>query len=203
MLAMVVWLLRELPNLRDGRGGAQSLSFKQDMAGAFAGAPPLERWVVVSVLGWLPLVLAGPFLLLYAHEFKGADGYTLGPMGSAITAAGVLLGVPLGHLADRVGRKWTLFSLVPADYRVLARLVVGTGTMAIVIAAGLWGASQLTLVIANAMGNELVAFSQIGRWQGVLALGRGLVSVPPPLLSGFCGARWGRRPSSCCRLCWI
>jgi len=180
MLGMVAWLLRELPNLRTS--DARNFSFRQSMGELFAGRAPLKRWIVVSVLGWLPSVVAGPFLLLYAHEIKGADVYTLALMGSVTTATSLLMGIPLGRLADRIGRKRVLYLLAPAGYVSWGMLVLASGPLALVVAAGLWGLSQLALVISEAMSNELVPLPQIGRWRGVLALFRGLVSVPAPLL---------------------
>lgn len=183
MLGMIAWLLRDLPDL--GNGGGGRFSFKQDMEELFTGQAPLKRWIVVSLLGWLPSAMTGPFLLLYAHEIKGADAYTLGLMGFAIAATGLLMSIPLGRLADRVGRKKVLYLLAPGNYLCWGLLVLAPGSAAVVIAGVLWGFSQLALVVSEAMGNELVPLSQIGRWQGLLALFRGLVSVPFPLIGGL------------------
>jgi len=114
----------------------------------------------VSVLSWLPSAMAGPFLLLYAHEIKGADAYTLGLMGSATTAIGLLMGIPLGRLADRIGRKRVLYLLAPAHYISWGLLVLSPGSVALVIAAGLWGLSQLALVVSEAMSNEAACVHQ-------------------------------------------
>ena len=50
-----------------------------------------------------------PFTQVFAHEMKGAEQYVLGVMvtGSALTP--LVLGIPLGRLADRVGRKKVLY----------------------------------------------------------------------------------------------
>jgi len=184
MLGLMAWLLRELPNLR-GSGGVQHFSFRRDMRELFTGRAPLKRWIAVSALGWLPSVMATPFLLLYAHEIKGADAYTLGLMGSATTSVGLLMGIPLGRLADRIGRKRVLYLLAPANYVSWGLLVLAPGPLVLVIAAGLWGFAQLALIVSEAMSNELVPLPQIGRWQGLLALFRGLISIPAPLVSGF------------------
>jgi len=158
MLGMVTWLLRELPSIRGS--STQRLSFRQDMGELFTGQAPLRRWIAVSVLSWLPSAMAGPFLLLYAHEIKGADAYTLGLMGSATTAIGLLMGIPLGRLADRIGRKRVLYLLAPAHYISWGFLVLSPGSVALVIAAGLWGLSQLALVVSEAMSNEAACVHQ-------------------------------------------
>ncbi len=189
MLGGVAWLLQELPGIY-GRG-SQRFAFWQGMDELFMEGAPLKRWVAVSALGWLPSAMVAPFLLLYAYEIKGADAYTLGLMGAATTAAGLLMGVPLGRLADRIGRKRVLYLLAPANYLAWGLLVLAPRSWVLVVAAGLWGMSQLALVVGEAMSNELVPLSQIGRWKGLLALFRGIVSTPAPLLSGLLWDRLG------------
>lgn len=183
MLGMIAWLLRELPNLRSGV--AWHFSLKVDLAELFSGQAPLKRWLLVSLLSWFPSAMAGPFLLLYAHEVKGADAYTLGVMGSAITGVGLVIAIPIGRLADQIGRKKVQFLLAPAMYTSLGLLVLASGPVSLVAAAGLWGISLISLVVGEAMSNEMVPLLQVGRWKGLLAMTRGLVSVPAPLISGF------------------
>jgi MFS family permease len=183
MLGMIAWLLRELPNLRSG--GTWHFSLRADLAELFTGQAPLRRWLVVSLLNWLPSAMAGPFLLLYAYEIKGADAYTLGVMGAAMAAVGLAMGIPIGRLADQMGRKKVQYLLAPAMYASWGLLVLASGPVSLVAAAGLWGISQFALVVGEAMSNEMVPLPQIGRWKGLLALFRGLVSVPAPLVSGL------------------
>lgn len=184
MLGWMAWLLRELPHTH-GSGDAWHLSFREDMGELFTRPAPLKRWIVVSLINALPASLAGPFMLLYAHEVKGADAYTLGLMGAATMTVALLMSIPLGRLADRIGRKKVLYLLAPANYASWGLLVLAPGSPVLIIAAGLWGFSQLTLMISEAMGNELVPLPQIGRWKGLLTFFQGLVSIPAPLISGF------------------
>ena len=189
MLGMIAWLLRELPNLRSG--GTWHFSLRADLTELFTGQAPLRRWLVVSLLSWLPSAMAGPFLLLYAHEIKGADAYTLSVMGAVIMAVGLVMGIPIGRLADKLGRKKVQYLLAPALYASWGLLVLASGPVSLVAAAGLWGISQLALVVGEAMSNEMVLLLQIGRWKGLLALARGLVGVPAPLISGFLWSELG------------
>lgn len=183
MLGMIAWLLRELPNLRSG--GLRHFSLQVDFAELFTGQASRKRWLIFSLLSGLPSAMAGPFLLLFAYEVKGADAYTLGVMGAAITAVGLIMGIPIGRLADKIGRKKVQYLLAPAMYAAVGLLVFGRGPISLVTAAGLWGLSQFSLIVEEAMGNEMVPLPQVGRWKGVLSLARGLVSVPAPLISGF------------------
>lgn len=189
MLGMIAWLLRELPNLRSG--GTWHFSLRADLSELFTGQVPLRRWLVVSLLSWLPSAMAGPFMLLYAYEIKGADAVTLSLMGVAITAAGLVMSIPIGRLADRLGRKKVQYLLAPTLYASWGLLILGTGPVSLIVSAGLWGISQLALVIGEAMSNEMVPLLQIGRWNGLLALTRGLVAIPAPLISGFLWSELG------------
>lgn len=65
----------------------------------------LNRWLIIAAINSLPLAMVFPFSQVFAHEIKGADPFILGAMvtGSALTS--VIFAIPLGRLADRVGRK--------------------------------------------------------------------------------------------------
>jgi MFS family permease len=101
------------------------------------------------------------------------------------------MGIPIGRLADQLGRKKVQYLLAPAMYASLGLLVLASGPVSLVAAAGLWGISQFALVVGEAMSNEMVPLLQVGRWKGLLALARGLVSVPAPLISGFLWSELG------------
>lgn len=189
MLGGMAWLLRELPDLRGS--GKFHFTLQSDLTELFSGEAPLKRWQVVSLLSWLPSAMTGPFLLLYAHEMKGADAFTLGMMGAAISAAGLVMGIPVGRLADRIGRKKVQYLLAPTLYASWGLLLLATGPLSLIAAAGLWGISQISLMIGETMSNEMVPLLQVGRWKGLLALVRGLVSIPAPLISGFLWSELG------------
>jgi MFS family permease len=44
------------------------------------------------------------FSAVYAHEVKGADALVLGLMATSTAAVSIVLAVPMGRLADRIGR---------------------------------------------------------------------------------------------------
>lgn len=162
--------------------------FFGDFRDLLANRPALQRWVAVYALSGLPVAMVGPFWPVYAHEWKGADALVLALMGTASAAASLVLAVPLGRLADRVGRKAMLYGLAPLAYLAWATGMVVPGSAVMVAAAALWGIAQLGLVVAEAMSNELVPLAQMGRWKGLLTLSRGLLSTPAPLLGGVL---WG------------
>lgn len=159
--------------------------FLKDLGQVIAHRPVLGRWMVVSALGWLPLAMTGPFLQLFAHEVKGADQYILGLMASAAVALPLAFGIPLGRLADRLGRKKVLYALSPLWWASFLLLVWAPASWVLVLAGALQGLYQIALIIGGTMAIELVPVAQLGRWSGLNGLFRGLVTIPGPLLGGL------------------
>jgi len=147
-------------------------------------APHLKRWIAVVALSRLPLVVVVPFMYLFANEVKGAGQYTLSLMSVAMVVAHVLFGVPLGRLADRVGRKRIIFLLTPVWYLSMIVLVLARGPAALVLAGALWGFYPIMSVITSTMSLELAPLEQMGRWSGLLGVFAGLVTIPAPLIGG-------------------
>jgi len=156
-----------------------------DFRRIFRDAPHLKRWLVVSSLSTLPLAMTGPFVQVFAHKIKGADQYVLSAMGVAMILTRVVLGVPLGRLADRVGRKKVIYLLTPLAYLSGIVLVLAGGAVGLVFASALWGFYLIMTVITSSMTLELVPLEQMGRWSGVLGVFAGLVTVPAPLIGGL------------------
>ncbi len=122
---------------------------------------------------------------LYAHEIKGADQYLLGAMATATVVARLMFGIPLGRLADRIGRKRVILLLTPLWYASVLLLVFSPGPVALVISAGLQTFYMIASGVTGAMTLEVVPLEQQGRWSGLLGLGRGLLTIPAPIIGGF------------------
>ena len=122
---------------------------------------------------------------LYAHQVKGADQYLLGAMATATVVARVAFGVPLGRLADRIGRKRIIYILTPFWYASNILLVMAPNAVTLVLSAALQVSYSLSSGVAGAMTLELVPLEEQGKWSGVLGLFTGLVSMPGPILGGF------------------
>ena len=101
------------------------------------------------------MVLA--FSQVYAHEVKGADAVVLGAMAAAAAAGSIVLAVPLGRLADRIGRKRVLYLTIPLFCLSCLVLVWAPGPAAFLVAAGaLQSFFYIGGPIAAAMERELV-----------------------------------------------
>ena len=143
------------------------------------------RWLVIAGIGQLPMGMVFAFSQVYAHEVKGADAFVLGAMAAATAAVSIVLAIPLGRLADRIGRKTVLFLTIPLF--VLSNLVlIWAPTPAfLVIAGGLQAFFYLGGPVQAAMERELVPADQMGRWIGVARIVRLLISAAMVLVAGL------------------
>jgi MFS family permease len=132
-----------------------------------------------------------PFSQVFAHEVKGADQFILGAMvtGSAVTS--ILFAIPLGRLADRVGRKKVLYITIPLCW-LSNLMLVGATKPSILLAAGiLQGFYYIFLPISASMERELVPPEQMGRWLGIARFTRMLLNALLAFLSGMIWDRIG------------
>jgi len=151
----------------------------------FAGHRVLRRWITVSALTSLPMAMTSPFLQLYAHEVKGADQYLLGLMATATVLTRMAFGIPLGRLADRVGRKKVIFVLTPLWYTSNLLLAFSTNSATLILSASLQTFYAISSGVMSAMTLELVPVDRVGKWSGALGLFRGLVAILAPAISGL------------------
>jgi MFS family permease len=147
--------------------------------------PALLRWILLASLMGLPMAMTTPFLQLFAHEVKGADQYILGAMATAAVVARLAFGIPLGRLADRIGRKRTIHWITPLWYLGYLLLVLARGPVMLLLASALQIFYMIASGAINAMMIERVSLEQQGRWSGLLGLFRGLVTIPAPILGGW------------------
>ena len=122
---------------------------------------------------------------LYAHEIKGADQYILGAMATATVVAQLLFGIPIGRLADRIGRKRVIYWLTPLWYGSNLLLAFSPGPITLVLSSVLLAFYTISSTATSAMTLELVSLEQQGKWGGLLGLFTGLLTVPAPIIGGL------------------
>ena len=109
----------------------------------------------------------------------------MGVMGSAAVVAQLVFGIPLGRLADKIGRKPVIYALAPLSYASTLLLVFSPGAITLVLSAAFQVFYNLSSGATAAMTLELVPLKQQGRWSGLLGLFTGLVTIPAPILGGL------------------
>ena len=149
----------------------------------------LKRWLVITAIAQLPLAMVFPFSQVFAYEIKGATPFVLGAMvtGSALTS--IALAIPLGKLADKIGRKKILYTTIPLFWVSNLLLVWSPNQTFLVIAGVLQGFYWIGGPISAAMERELVPPDQMGRWLGIVRFCRMLLLACLVLV---CGIIWDR-----------
>ncbi len=160
-------------------------NYLKDFGELFQSGKNLKRWLLISSVMWLPVTVILPFTSWYANEVKGAQEYVLGGMAAGAVLTQIVTAVPVGQLADRIGRKKVLYLMAPLCYASNLLLIFAPNPATLIIAGCLQGFYIVSMVVSGAMGAELVPHDQMGRWQGLLGLlCRGLMSAPMPVLGG-------------------
>ncbi len=149
----------------------------------------LKRWLLVGSLGGLPIGMIFPFSQVYAHQVKGADEFVLGAMVAGAALASIIFAIPLGRLADKVGRKKVLYISIPVFWLSNLMLVWAPNLAWVIFAGILQGFFYIGGPIAAAMERELVPPDQMGRWLGITRSSRLLTNA---LLTFLAGLVWDK-----------
>lgn len=176
--------LRE-PKREPAMEGRTNAGFTGDFKRIFKGGGSLGRWLLVASLTWFPMAVTSPFLQLFAHQVKGADQYVLGVMTTAAVLTRLIFGIPVGRLADRIGRKKVIYLLTPLWYASHLLLVFSFSSGTLILAGALQTFYLVSAGVTAAMTLEMVPVEQMGRWTGMVGLFRGLVTIPASLLGGL------------------
>jgi MFS family permease len=182
---VLIFLVTQLREVRNASKTRANPGFIGEFKHLLEGSNPLSKWIVISSLTSLPMAMTPPFLQVFAHEVKGADQYVLGAMTTATILARLLFGIPLGRLADRIGRKKVVYLLTPLWYASHLLLIFSPNAITLILAGALWTFYFINSGITGAMALELVPVEQVGKWSGLRGLFRGLVTIPAPVLGGL------------------
>jgi MFS family permease len=131
------------------------------------GGNHLKRWLVISSMSQLPLGMVFPFTQVFAHSVKGANEFILGAMVTGSALASIVFAIPLGRLADRIGRKKVLYITIPLFWISNLMLIFSPAPVFLIAAGMLQGFYFIGAAIAAALERELVPPEQMGRWLGV------------------------------------
>jgi MFS family permease len=145
----------------------------------------LKRWLVITSVAHFPMAMVFPFSQVFAHEVKGADPFILGAMVTASALTSITFAVPLGRIADRIGRKKVLYATIPLFCLSNLLLVWAPGPVFLILAGALQGFYYIGGPIGGAMERELVPPEQMGRWIGIARFFRMLLSALMVFLSGI------------------
>ena len=178
-------ILTQLSNRRWASPGETSPNFFKDLSQVFKQGHNLKRWIVIASISYLPMGMIIPFTQVFAYEFKGAEQYVLGAMVTGFALTSLVLGIPLGRLADRIGRKKVIYLTVPFFWASNLLLIWAPSPGFLIAAGVLQGFLHICLTITGAVGVEMVSPEQMGRWIGIMRLFRLLLAAASAFIAGI------------------
>jgi len=150
----------------------------------------VKRWIVYMLVSMFPMYMA-IYIPLYARNVKGADQFVLGFMDTAYWVVIVLLAIPVGVVADRIGKKRLVMLLTPLYCVGVLLMMFSTNNVTLVAASLLTGFFMLAGVTQGAISVELVPQELLGSWFGLSGFFRGIVSMVSPILGGMLWNTYG------------
>ncbi len=183
IIALVVYKVFTNPH-RSQDAVKRQTSFISDIQQVLKQGTVAKRWIIVICLSAIPMYISSIYVPLYAAEVKAADQFLISGMASASTFLPLVLAMPVGWLADRIGRKKVIYLGTPFYCLSFLLLIYAPNPTILLFSSVLQGVFMLIAVTQGAMTAELVPTQLLGRWYGLLGLFRGVISVITPILGG-------------------
>jgi len=180
-----ILVLMKLTNKRWGTPGESSPNFLSGISQVFREGKHLKKWLLIFSVTTLPMGMVMPYRYVFASEIKGADQFVLGAM---VTASGLMplfLGVVIGRLADKIGRKKVMYISMPLVWASNLLLIFAPNTGFLIAAGAMQGFFMLSGLPSRAMSRELVPPEQMGRWLGISSFCSMLFSASAVYLAGL------------------
>ena len=184
-LGTFLLVYRRLPNCQWSARNRSSNGFLADLRAVLREGDRLKRWLIIDAIGFLPMGMVIPFAQPYAHDIKGAEELVLGMMITAFALTPLLLGIPIGRIADRIGRKRVLYITIPLSWLSSLVLIYAQNAFMLVLSGILLGFFTISSVTAGAMTYELVPKIHMGRWLGISSLFRMLLAACAATVAGL------------------
>jgi len=151
----------------------------------------LKRWLIISSVAQLPHAIVFPFSQVFAYKMKGADQFILGAMVTGSALASIIFSIPLGRLADSMGRKKVLYTTIPLFWASNLILVLSTHPAFLITAGILQGFYHIGAPISSSMERELVPAEQMGRWLGIARFFKMFLNAFMVIIGGMIWDRMG------------
>jgi len=183
-LISFILIYSKLFNQKWIKGTSHRPNFFRDVSKVLKQGQNLKCWLVIVSAGSLPLGMVFPFTQVFAHEVKGADQYVMGLMVAGFALTSLLLAVPMGRIADKLGRKKVLYWTIPLFGVSNLVLVWAPNSVVLIVAGFLQGFFYISATILGAMSFELVPAQHMGRWIGIMRFCRMVFSAGTAFLAG-------------------
>ncbi|MFZ4438954.1 MAG: MFS transporter [Syntrophales bacterium] len=171
------------------KAGSHRPHLLKDISRVIKGGRHLKKWIVIGAVSQLPPGLVFPFTQVFAHRIKGANEFVFGAMVTGSALASILFAIPLGRLADRIGRKRVLYITITLFWISILFLISAPSSILLIIAGILQGFYFIGAPVVAAIERELVPPEQMGRWIGI---NRSFKMILSAILALFAGIVWDR-----------
>jgi len=180
---LLAWKLEE-PDIKRDKYESGIIS---SLFSIFKAVPGLKRVLLMNILQGLLIGMRTPLVPLYLYSVKHADVYLIALQGTLTTAVNLALSVPMGRLADKVGRRKVAYfsQLSYAACVIVAVMTPETNPEYLLIYTFLSALGGTLNFGWNAFLAEYIPLEGRGRWMGVSSLVGSLVSIPAPIIGGL------------------
>jgi ACS family hexuronate transporter-like MFS transporter len=185
MFLLVFWHYRDTSGKKDSTKINAKRGYKENMKEILVKNKNVKKWIVYRGLSNLSWFLSLVYLPLFVVEVKGVDQFILGGMATTSMIVPLFLSIPMGKLADTIGRKKVIYIVAPLYLMSVLLLIFAPNSTILLISSFFQGFLILGLVTQGAITQELVPPSLLGTWWGILNLLSGIMRVLGPILGGF------------------
>jgi len=186
-----VVVLTQLSSRKWTKANTNRTSLFKEISQVFKSGKHLKRWIVIATITQLPIGMVFPFSQVFAYQVKGANEFILGAMVTGSALSSIVFAIPLGRLADRVGRKKVLFVTIPLFLLSNLMLILAPTPVFLVLAGILQGFHYIGSPIAAAIERELVPAEHMGRWIGITRFFKMIFSGILALTAGIIWDKFG------------
>jgi len=190
ILAIFTWKMFISPNnkkvikeLDKGR-----LSFLNGFYEMFKQGEELKKWIAYRILGVIPMWTMPIYWPLFAKEVKNADQFVIGYVATAMMVMPIFFALPMGRLADVIGRKRLLYITTPIYCLSILLFLYAQSPIMLIVSGTFQGLLLLNAVTQRTLEIEVVHIDFLEKWLGVIGLVRGVFGeVISPII---CGIIW-------------
>jgi MFS family permease len=191
IILFMIFMMKSPRNQPTANKESKAMNLIEGFRELFKGEKGLKKWTIVMSLWYFASSISVTYVPLWMVNVKGADPYILGTMSTLSMGISTLLQIPIGRLADKIGRKKAYYVLRPFSY-LGTLILVFAPTPDFLIIAGVLGAMGLMTGIGvlsyipfMTMYWELVPTEKRGRWFGFTGIFNTFMTIPAFMLGGL------------------
>lgn len=176
------WLLKEAKARRERSVGedqtGEHLGFIGKLRLIWTSSVSTRAYLVFGILSSLSGALAGPWFPIFYQEVITLDTLQIGIISSAFTVSSIIAQIPGGKLADKIGRKLTIFQALMVGPLLILGITQATSfTQLLVIQIISGSSSGLASGASYALPTELVPAEYRGTALGVFNFTGGIAGA--------------------------